>query len=210
MIKIINLIKTIINQRLKNTHTALPGIIVDFDEDTQLATVQPVINRVFKQEESDGYKELELAMPPLINVLVQFPRSGGYVITFPVKKGDECQLIFNERSIDEWYLSGKVSTPSSKAIHTLDDAVAILGISSKVNKIEYFDNTKLTLRSEDNNLKITMDSSDNSIELTSTKVKITGDCDILGTLKAGGKTVNNHNHRFINSDGVPNDTGPMK
>ena len=52
------------------------------------------------------------------------------MLTFPVKPGDECLLVFNERCIDGWWQSGGSSEPLDYRQHDLSDAVAIMGISS--------------------------------------------------------------------------------
>jgi hypothetical protein len=50
-------------------------------------------------------------LPILINVPVQFPRGGCFLLTFPVTKGDECLIMFAERD--------------AKRFHSLSDATAI-------------------------------------------------------------------------------------
>lgn len=149
-------IKQGVDARLKDLHTSLPGIIVSFDPATQLASVQPAIKRIFKT--NDGEKELltPTALPILINVPVQFPRGGGFSLTFPVTKGDECLLVFCERSIDNWHKFGGVKDPGAKRFHDLSDATAFVGISSMVNKIPDYDDTNVQLKKDDGSVKFTL------------------------------------------------------
>jgi hypothetical protein len=63
-------------------HTSGPGIIQSFDAGKQTAVVAPVVEKWFRGK---GFKPL----PPLVDVPVQFPGGGGFVLTFPVAKGDE-------------------------------------------------------------------------------------------------------------------------
>lgn len=131
-------IMTGIESRLKDLHTSMPGIIESFNATTQTATVQPAIKRIFKTREENEEILTPSSIPPILNVPVQFPRAGGFCMTFPVKKGDECLLVFCERSIDYWHRSGGVKNPGGKRFHHLSDAVAIVSISSVPNAIANF------------------------------------------------------------------------
>ena len=204
-------IKEGIEARLKELHTSLPGIVESFDPETQTASIQPAIKRIFKT--NDGDKEILTPenLPILINVPVQFPRGGGFSITFPVKKGDECLLVFCERSIDSWYTSGKISEPLSRRFHSLSDATAFVGISSSTNSIPNYSADDLQIKKDDGSVEITL-FNDNSIKLKGTTVTIdanlvvngtvdsTGDINSDGTIEAatdvkgGGKSLLNHTH----------------
>ena len=115
-----------IQAAMLDLHTALPGIIINFDPATRSATVQPAIQRIFLDEKEQGQPS---NLPPCVDVPVHFPCGGGFEMTFPVKKGDHCLLIFAERCIDGWYSSGTVSEPDDYRQHDLSDAFAIVGFS---------------------------------------------------------------------------------
>lgn len=117
------IIRAAIEDRLAEAHTVLPGRIESFDADTQKADVQPMIKRL--QETIDG--ELLESIPVIASVPVAFPRAGGFKITFPVEPGDRCLLMFCERSIDNYQLSGLESDPESFQMHDFTDAVAYMG-----------------------------------------------------------------------------------
>jgi hypothetical protein len=116
--------RSAIQNELIDVHTTLPGIIQDFDPATQTATVVPAVKRFFVQH---GW----VSLPPCMKVPVEFPRAGNFIITFPVKKGDECELAFNERCIDDWWDHGGIQERSDERMHDLSDAVARLGVSSR-------------------------------------------------------------------------------
>jgi len=149
-------IKHGVENRIKDLHTSMPGIVESFDPVTQLATVQPAIKRIFVTTEEDVEVLTPHNLPMLINVPVIFPRGGGFSLTFPVAKGDECQLTFCERSIDNWHEFGTVSEPGARRFHSLSDATAMVGLSSLPNKIQGFDNTNVQLRSDDGNTSISL------------------------------------------------------
>lgn len=117
-------LEDLIESRLWEVHTTLPGRIESFDAATQKADVLPLIRRL--QRVSDG--EINEALPVITDVPCVFPRSGGKMITFPVAKGDFCKLSFCESSIDNWQASdGKVADPEMFSRFDLTDAVCELG-----------------------------------------------------------------------------------
>lgn len=193
-------IKQGIETRLKDVHTSMPAIIESFDAATQLATVQPAIKRIFKT--NDGETELltPSPLPILINVPVQFPRGGGFSLTFPVAKGDECLLVFAERSIDNWHKNGGVQNPGAKRFHSLSDATAFVGISSLVNKIPSYDPTNVQLKKDDGLVKLTLKANGDldgdcvnanitattKITATAPDIKLDGNVEITGTLSVAG------------------------
>jgi phage baseplate assembly protein gpV len=88
---------------------------------------------------------------------VVFPSAGGYALTFPVKQGDECLLIFCERSYDNWYENGDVQPPSARRFHALSDAVAIVGLHSKNTAVESYADDAVQLRNSDATAGISID-----------------------------------------------------
>jgi hypothetical protein len=155
-------------------HTSLPGIVEKFDATKQTAVVRPVVHRFFRGQ---GFKPL----PQLFDVPVIFPRGGDFVLTFPVKQGDECILHFSERAIDNWHVTGKVSEPSEFRTHDLSDACAQVGVSSLPKVVKNFNTTAVELRSLDGKSMMSIDTAgnikasaaDGNIEVSSTTGKIT-------------------------------------
>lgn len=141
---------TALDTRIKRLHTALPGRIVAFDAARQVASVQPMI----EQQLMDGSRQ---PLPMLPDVPVQFPRGGGFVLTFPVKPGDECLLVFNERCIDGWWHSGASSEPLDYRQHDLSDAVAVMGISSLPQVVPAFATDAVELRRLDGSAYVRLD-----------------------------------------------------
>lgn len=218
-------IKQGIESRLKDLHTALPGIVESFDAATQLATVQPAIRRIFITREGDREILVPSDLPLLINVPVIFPRGGGFSLTFPVAKGDECLLVFCERAIDSWHQTGKVRKPDARRFHSLSDATAFVGLSSIPNKVPNYDPTNVQLKRDDSsviftlltdgtaelkaNVKVTVDAPDS--EFTG-NVKINGNLEVLGdttlasTVTSNGKDISD-THTHGGSPTAP--TGPV-
>lgn len=149
-------IKQGVETRLKDLHTSIPGIIESFDAEKQLATVQPAIKRMFITREGNTEILTPSDLPILINVPVIFPRGGGFSLTFPVKKGDECLLTFCERSIDNWHNTGKIEVPGAKRFHSLSDAACFVGLSSLKNKIPNYDNVNFQIKKDDGAVTFTI------------------------------------------------------
>ncbi|MCH7305633.1 Gp138 family membrane-puncturing spike protein [Acinetobacter higginsii] len=113
-----------IKAALLDVHTSMPGIIINFDPLTKTASVQPAIQRVFLTPEGEEQPE---NLPPCEDVPVYFPSGGGCSLTFPVKAGDYCLLMFSERCIDNWFINGGTAPPDDYRQHDLSDAFALVG-----------------------------------------------------------------------------------
>ncbi|HFP9350342.1 Gp138 family membrane-puncturing spike protein [Klebsiella michiganensis] len=125
---------------------ALPGIIQSFDPDAVTAVVQPTIRYI--ERDNDGNTSTQ-DYPLLVDVPVVFPRGGGCTLTFPVKEGDECLVIFADRCIDFWWQSGGIQEPVDGRMHDLSDAFCIVGPQSQAKKISGISTTSAQLRTDD-------------------------------------------------------------
>jgi phage baseplate assembly protein gpV len=143
--------------------TALPGIIEAFDESVLTATVQPAIQgRVSQPDGSSAFIDL----PLLLDCPVMFPNGGGVMLTFPVKQGDECLMIFSSRCIDAWWESGGVQAPMEARMHDLSDGFVLVGPRSKARKIDGLSTANAQLRSEDGATFIELDPEGQAVQVT--------------------------------------------
>lgn len=138
-----------IKNYMKDVHTCLPGKIVNFDGATQLAEVQLLITRSFSMGDPQP-------LPLLINVPVWFPRAGGFNITFPVAKDDQCLVLFAERALDRWITEGDLQPPHDMRMHSLSDALCLVGLSSTPQAITNFDVANFQIRNEEKDQIITL------------------------------------------------------
>jgi hypothetical protein len=125
---------------------ALPGIVQSFDPGAVTAVVQPAIRSV--ETDNDGNRVTK-NYPLLVDVPVIFPRGGGCTLTFPVKAGDECLVIFADRCIDFWWQNGGVQEPVDDRVHDLSDAFCIVGPQSQAHKIGGISISAAQLRTDD-------------------------------------------------------------
>ncbi|QXF34392.1 translation initiation factor IF-2 [Photorhabdus luminescens] len=179
-------------------YVSLPCIIQSFDADAVTVTAQPAIR--WKIRQKDG--ELEsVSLPLLVDVPVIFPRGGGVTLTFPVRAGDECLVVFADRCIDYWWQSGGVQEPVDPRQHNLSDGFAIVGPQSQQQKITNISTHTAQLRSDDGAAYIELDPNSHNItvitpakliatangstEITSPEIILNGNVTINGNLSQG-------------------------
>ncbi|OWO82957.1 translation initiation factor IF-2 [Photorhabdus luminescens] len=198
-------------------YVSLPCIIQSFDADAITVTAQPAIR--WKIRKKDG--ELEsVSLPLLVDVPVIFPRGGGVTLTFPVKAGDECLVVFADRCIDYWWQSGGVQEPVDPRQHNLSDGFALVGPQSQQQKITNISTNTAQLRSDDGAAYIELDPNNHNItvitpaklnakanggtEITSPEIILNGNVTINGNLSqgmgAGGGTATMQGPVTVNND----------
>ena len=170
--------RSIAQTELLKTYVSMPGIVQSFDAEALTVVVQTAIQG--KQELEDGTVQA-VNLPLLQDVPVVFPHAGGCSITFPVKQGDECLVVFADRCIDAWWQLGGVQPQLCGRYHSLSDGFAILGAWSQATKIGQVSTERIEIRSDDREAYISIHPGTHDIELT-TSGKV--DATIAGTLTA--------------------------
>lgn len=180
---------------------SIPGIIQDFDPETVTCTVQPAIKGAVPD---DAGNFVSADMMLLTNVPVIFPRGGGCTITFPVKEGDECLLVFGDRCVDFWWQSGGIQEPADERQHDLSDAFAIVGPQSQAKKISGISTSAMEIRSDNGVTKLSLNPGSGAITGTApggfnlNGLKILPD----GRLQlVDGSIVDGHDHGGVESGG---------
>lgn len=140
------LLNQAINARLAGVWTALPGIIQSFDSVTLTCEVQPAIQG--RQRDADGTIR-QVNLPLLLDCPVVFPHAGSCSLTFPIKAGDECLVVFACRGIDFWWQSGGVQPPPEPRMLDLSDGFVIPGPYSQPKRIGNVNTSAVQLRSDD-------------------------------------------------------------
>ncbi|EPG4668766.1 Gp138 family membrane-puncturing spike protein [Klebsiella pneumoniae] len=189
-----------LNEQLR---VAMPGIIQSFDPDAVTAVVQPAIRYI--ERDNDGNK-LTNDYPLLVDVPVVFPRGGGCTLTFPVKAGDECLVIFADRCIDFWWQSGGIQEPVDGRMHDLSDAFCIVGPQSQAKKIGGISTTAAQLRTDDGSAIIEL-AAGGAVTITSPQITINGPLQVNGEITstgdqlAGGISQIGHTHGGVEPGG---------
>lgn len=215
-------ISAMIDGSLADVNTAIVGVIQSFNPATQTATVQPAINR----KDTDTGEDVKY--PLLLDVPVVCPSGGDYYLTFPVKSGDDCLIVFSQKNIDSWFESGEIKQEAEARRHDLSDAIAIVGLKNQAKSIQNWNMNGAELRSkdgqtvihlEDNNIKLSIGAT--AIELTPAGISFTVggmsfsmgaggttsnmDINTSGDVIASGKSLTNHAHGGVQSG--PSNTG---
>jgi hypothetical protein len=158
--------------------TALPGIVQKFDAAANTVDVQPTINGVVTNP--DGSTS-SLQMPVLLDCPVAWQGGGDCTLTFPIKQGDECLVVFASRCINGWWAQGGVQDPPKLRMHNLSDGFALVGLKSKPSTFA-IDTSSVQLRSDDGQAYV-------SINPTSHEVKIqtSGDLNVHADGNSGSR-----------------------
>lgn len=172
-------IRTAIMGEITGLWTSLPGIIQSFNADAVTAVVQPAIQGVVTAY--DGSTS-GVNLPLLLDCPVVFPRGGGATLTFPVKAGDECLVVFASRCIDAWWQSGGVQLPMEMRMHDLSDGFVFVGPQSQAKKISGISTTAVQLRSDDGAAFVEVNPTSHAI-----KVQTSGDATVQAS---GNVTIN--------------------
>ncbi|PQK80232.1 Gp138 family membrane-puncturing spike protein [Pantoea ananatis] len=164
---------------------SLPGIVQSFDPATCTCTVQPAIAGQGVDEKGQSQSA---PLPLLIDVPVIFPRGGGCTITFPVKAGDECLVVFSDRCIDFWWQNGGVQEPVDPRQHDLSDAFAFVGPQSQAQKISGISTTSVQVRTDDGSSFIELMQGGN-VNITTPLLTVNGNVQVNGSVTSTGDQV---------------------
>jgi hypothetical protein len=152
-----------------NLWTALPGIVQSYDPVKQTCEVKPTI--MAQVTAKDGSKTWT-GLPLLLDCPLHFPSGGGYTLTFPVKKGDECLVVFSSRCIDAWWQNGYENNPQSVLrMHDLSDGFAFVGFNSNPRVITGMSTAAVQLRNDNGTTYVELDGTDVNV-VSTTNVKI--------------------------------------
>jgi hypothetical protein len=115
-------IRALLEERLVELHTAMPGSVVLYNALTRRASVQPLLKRGVQV---DGERVVETL--PVVNEvpILFFGALGGSRIRSDLRKGDTVLLVFSEGSLDRWLHKGDLVDPEDDRRHALTDAFGI-------------------------------------------------------------------------------------
>ena len=173
-------IEDMISKGIAGIHTACPATIVSFDAGTCVASVKPTMTYY----KSDG---TTLDYPVIIGVPVFMPKAGSSQITYPVKAGDSCLLVFAERSIDEWMGKGNSDNHDPRR-YDLTDAFCFVGMcpaqSISADNVEVINGgTKISLTPS------------NTINVIG-NINVQGTITCTGDVQGGGISLISHVHSY--------------
>lgn len=175
---------------LDDVGTSIPGDVLAFDVDTQLAEVQVGVEFIHRGQ--------AFALEPIINVPVHFP-GGDYALEYEINEGNEGLILISQRCIDAWMEEGGVASQPIRRQLDMQDALFLPGFRSKPNALTSFANDGIRLRNADASEYIWLKSD-------GVEIKTAGDFDITSaSAKHNGVNIGeDHAHSpgtFTNSGG---------
>lgn len=182
------LLKTAFREFMKSVGTNVPGHILSFDKDTQLAQVQIGIEQVDVNGKTD-------TPTPLIEVYV-WMGGGDYLVETQIDEGTEGLIIFSQRCIDGWTDTGGVAKNPILRFHDLSDAFFLPGIRSQPNKISSFQNNGIRLRDKAGDNYIWL-KNDGTVEMKAVDVNIISNSLTHNSVNVG----DDHTHSGVTTGG---------
>lgn len=125
----------ILDFKISQINTINLGHVLSYDSDAQTVEVKPIFPEYFEADDGTVQKRVPPVLP---DVHVHFKRwATGHEHYHPAK-GDLVILLCVQRSTDEWYgTDGKQEvSPVDERTHHPSDYLALVGISTKTNKID--------------------------------------------------------------------------
>lgn len=167
--------------------TALPAIVTAVDLGKQTISAQSSIKGEFEDQEGVIHP---IDMPLFQDVVLCFPRAGGYSITFPVQAGDEVLIVFSCRCIDGWWQSGGMNNIAPEfRMHDLSDGFAMLAPTSQPKKMSGISSDSIQIRN---------DAQTKFVEISPTKITVQSD----GDLDLTAENININGNITQNSDNI--------
>lgn len=117
------------------------GTVQSFNAAAMTVTATVNYTKTFYQRNTSGlYVPVLVNYPTLVDCPIICLGGGKTNLTFPIAKGDECLLLFNDRDIDNWYSSGQVGQGcATNRLHSFSDAFALVGVKSTPNLLSGYD-----------------------------------------------------------------------
>lgn len=125
--------------------------IQSFDSLTQTAKATINYKKTFYTNDGSGNNvPIQVAYPILADCPVITMAGGSTAITFPIAAGDECLVLFNDRDIDNWYLSGSNNTGilNTSRLHSFADGLILIGPRSLPNVVSNYSTTHAVIRND--------------------------------------------------------------
>lgn len=170
-----------LNQFKKSLSTAIPALIIEYDQATKRAVVQTAINVVMTDRS-------EARRPPIVDVPIIWPSSGGYIMHAPLRRDDAVMLLVSERGLTEFKRLYAQSSPVDDiGVMQYRDAVGIPGFGDH-EPIQVPEPNAMTVQTEDGQQRISVNQngdirvrSTRLIRLDAPRVEINGDNNVVVT-----------------------------
>ena len=129
--------------------------IKSFDSTKQTCTAKINYDKTIYTNDSSNNRSKKLVpYPVLLDVPVISLRGGKAGVSLPIKVGDQCLVLFNDRDIDNWFNGSRSGEVGSLRLHSMSDGFALVGISAQDDKIPNYDATRADLYNDTNHVAV--------------------------------------------------------
>lgn len=179
-----DLLDLALRQSSLNLNCHAVGTVQEFNPATQVASVTINYKKTINEPNvvTSIYAQKLVDYPLLVDAPVIALGGGGFCLTMPIAKGDECLVLFNDRDMDNWYATGATGAAvDTGRAHSFSDAIILVGLRSTPNVVIDYDADGVALRNKLGTVKIKLTDSTiklsngatASIEVTASETKIT-------------------------------------
>ena len=142
-------------------NTIIPAIVDELDGATQRVSATPAIQARYITPEGEVQY---INYPKITNIPLAIIKCPGLKLTCPVKQGQNCTLLFSQRSIDNFLIDGRIHPPfegdfpqfSSLRCMDMTDALCFPGIITNPEAISNYNNNAIEIRNNDGTTKISV------------------------------------------------------
>lgn len=171
------LIKSSFAELMKGRCTSIPGHLVAYDPERQVAQIQVGI----EQRDINGNRS---AIDTLVEVPV-YMYGGSFCVEVQLDPGHEGIVIFSQRCIDGWFTTGGVADNPIARFHDMNDAMFLPGLRSMPNTIPNHANNGIRLRDQSGSHYIWL-KNDGTAEIKVSTLKVIGNIDHIGSQTTSG------------------------
>jgi len=120
--------------------------------------------------------------PKITNIPLAITKGGGLKFTYPIKQGEDCTLIFSQRSIDNFLLEGDIQRPfegedpTKTTIRCMDmtDAMCFPGVITNKETISNYATDAIEIRNEDGTVKVSVKQDSLTLVQDSATIELSG------------------------------------
>jgi len=119
------MVNELIDQRLRQMQTAYPAEVISYDSTTSTATVMPLFIEAWRDTNDNRIEEtIEATEDTYVeNVLVAFPRSGAFRMTYPIAPGDTGLVVCTKYALDVFRDGAGANDPGDIRKFTMSGSV---------------------------------------------------------------------------------------
>lgn len=164
------------------------GKIQLFNPLNQTATVSINYLKTFLVPDITGVYVNKMVSYPLLGTCPVICLGGGNTaMTFPITTGDDCLVFFNDRDMDNWYSGSSTSGVNTPRMHSISDAIVLVGLRSQNNVLPNYNPTDAEFRTKDGLTKIAIKADGSKVTITVGPF-MTFEIDETGKIKATNTT----------------------